>query len=200
MPLHICPSNFALQLVTVGHAKPSFVFGSSMQTDAEVTRAGTKWRDKQGRRAQLHWAVLKDAVVSGHPRAPRDMEKYQRHCGHGLRPLLGRTFPVAARNPGIALGRIVTCTASGLLIGLLYQGGQALQSRGGQLVFFYSALFVLPFTDISLYRDDRHHFQGTGFFIVLGRGTLHCTHEPDFGPGPRLCGIRSISCVAWKDL
>ena len=180
-PRHVSPCDYALQLVTVGHRKPDFLFGRrTMRSPADVARASAKWAERE-RPGARRWALVRQAVRSGRlPGAPAAAPGGGARARAALRaelpPLLRRTLRVAARSPSILLARVVTYALFGLLVGLFFGETATADARLGELFLVYNALFLLPFTSISLYQDDRHHYRAERSMGVCGVPAYYLVH------------------------
>ncbi|KAF8066171.1 abcG22 [Scenedesmus sp. PABB004] len=175
-------SDWALDLVAVGFAKPAKYYGATMRTRDDLAAAAKAFREHYLRTesfvpapdAPAPGSFAAGGRLAGRVRsivskgqglaelAPDRRSKYPTGAGRQFLSLLSREFILVTRNPFDVAARALTFTWVAILIGLLYYGmppdASSLRARLNLCYVSLSFVVLMPYISMGLYTSDKKFY------------------------------------------
>ncbi|KAI8464872.1 MAG: P-loop containing nucleoside triphosphate hydrolase protein [Monoraphidium minutum] len=162
--LHGVPSDWALDLVAIGFAKPARFYGHTITNKDELLSAASSFKghylQQQGLKGDEGTAADDGSKASG--AAPDKTPQFATGAFKQYKTLLGRELLSITRNPFDVAGRTLTFVWVGILMGILYYGlpfdARSVRSRLNLVYMLLAFYCLMPYISAGLYTADKKFY------------------------------------------
>ncbi|KIZ04851.1 hypothetical protein MNEG_3112 [Monoraphidium neglectum] len=159
--LHGVPSDWALDLVAIGFAKPPRFYGHTITNRDELLAASAAFKAHYLQQSGLTGGEG-DAKGGDDAKAPVKAAHFASNAFSQYKTLFGRELLSITRNPFDVAGRTLTFAWVGILMGILYYGlpftADSARSRLNLVYMLLSFYCLMPYISAGLYSADKKFY------------------------------------------